>query len=172
MCQGLLCFCALWTGSAVAGAGLQHHICYVASYNEAHNSVNGDGRRARRTSSTTQETQLEGERKILALAEILRTHIPTAPRSSGRFTTTGSRPEGKGALEQSQDSPETNSASTASSSSQPETSEEREESAQGEVNPQCIVFADSQDEVSFCKHREALAAAQCAAFSKLAGRTE
>ncbi|XP_026189965.1 uncharacterized protein LOC34623539 [Cyclospora cayetanensis] len=102
-------------GSAVAGVGVQRHVCYLPprtapgtlddSLIQNDSILGGEGRSRRQKSQ--EETHIEKERKMLALAETLRTHLLL-------------------------------------------------KSTAAETSPQCIVFADSQDEVRYIKNHPLL----------------
>ncbi|OEH74335.1 putative RNA helicase [Cyclospora cayetanensis] len=116
-------------GSAVAGVGVQRHVCYLPprtapgtlddSLIQNDSILGGEGRSRRQKSQ--EETHIEKERKMLALAETLRTHLLPSPRPSSASST-----------------------------------EVQVKSTAAETSPQCIVFADSQDEVRYIKNHPLL----------------
>ncbi|KAL8273737.1 hypothetical protein Esti_002337 [Eimeria stiedai] len=79
--------------SATVGAGVEQHICYVAAPNVSTISSGSEAKafddlqqtkdpalrrlNTKRSKLTDEEAQIDRERKMLALAEILRTYIPT-----------------------------------------------------------------------------------------------
>lgn len=152
-------------GSAAVGAGVKHHICYLPSnapstsgysstpLGAAHEGVAPTHRiGVRRAKQTEEEKEMEKERKILALAETLRTHIPAAACDSRRQ----SKDESRASCNEQSAAPTAALDATVSSTDPPDVgpdSEEAESTAEKEA-PQCIVFADSHEEVrplTICK---------------------
>lgn len=133
------------SGSATVGAGVHHHICYVASHTTLGISA---GASPIRTSQTNEEAQLEKERKMLAVAETLRTYIPTVQRDA-RSSSAGSSEKEQGKCgETVTDTSETIQPSAAPASLDEAVDGPSEKTAFATAAPQCVVFADSHDEVS------------------------
>ncbi|CDJ53068.1 RNA helicase, putative [Eimeria brunetti] len=172
-------------GSAVVGAGVRHHICYVPSWSASDTSLDAicDGSAAlrkpggRRRGQTTEEAHVEKEQKMLALAEALRTFIPRLIHSSHSSTNTGSLSTGGNADEAS--FPEGGEPKKSASGNNLEKrpadpgceeqksaavlqlpaegmSSMKAETGSEEGLPQCIVFADSQEEVRYIKNHPLL----------------
>ena len=166
----------MWTGSAVVGAGVRHHICYIPSWSGSNASQDTicDGSKAlaknggRRSGQIAEEVHIEKERKMLALAESLRAFIPRCMHGSRRSNTcnmhTGSL-ENEARLPVNRDAPHENASqntlekhSVGTEGEEPNSAASVQPPAEGKFSreaeshseegpPQCIVFADSQEEV-------------------------
>lgn len=141
------------SGSAVVGAGVQHHICYVVPHNTLGISA---GTRSARTSQTNEEAQLEKERKMLAVAEALRTYIPTVQLDVRRSSATNSEKTRSKGGETFEDTSEAYQFSAAPAPLSEVADGSNEKIAAATNAPQCIIFADSHDEVRYVSNHPLL----------------
>ncbi|KAL8433349.1 hypothetical protein Efla_001903 [Eimeria flavescens] len=155
-------------GKASVGAGVKRHICYVASalnppvtgsssldaFADSQRSLEPSGRSSRRIKLTDEDTQLERERKMLGLVEVLREHIPTvmylgkgarkeAPHQAEATATLCASSSG---LSRSCSNTEAQAPSTEPTTQQLQTADPPIR----KTTPQCIIFADSHAEASIC----------------------
>ncbi|KAL8437274.1 hypothetical protein ACSSS7_001037 [Eimeria intestinalis] len=173
--------------SAIVGAGVEQHVCYLPApdisttwsdskdkaSDDFHQTLNATQRRlrTRRSKMSSEEAQIDGERKILALAEILRTYIPTLSfegrrafddlpsKESGAAGWPTDAQIGRGGSSSDNDDGYINgssnfagSSSALEGSSFPRATAGRVEIGhpkKSETAPQCIVFADSHAEARF-----------------------
>lgn len=143
-------------GSAVVGAGVQEHICYLPFSGDSANGCPSSASltlgelpasAGRQLKQSEEEAQLEKERKMLALADVLRRHIPSKTQGSRPVYPSGRKERELnacvGSLEASSAAFSFSSASESAAAVQPT----KAEGCTKEMSPQCIVFANSQEEV-------------------------